>query len=653
MRCFFLLLLLVLLLHSSSAVRIPIYGKQFVKLYVGNPGKTITFRLRHDLNQSYIYDAQPQQYSDTYTSDSDVVYFNDRYIRLKFFYGIVEPDQRLSTATNIPYGGVLALGSGSDIWTYWPSFTRSKFVLTLGGDLDCLDCAAGAKALQYTLEDPITAETECGLSAETEDAVVYPLELRISDDYTYLPATLFTTLDVKPRQQLSIVRIDNTAPQCPVADSSLESAANRQIVLSVDSDVNFIYTPYNSKENLLRISETNIQQPVTGIAIGVIMLMEDAVLYVDFVTRKASVVKAFYSYPRTPFHVATFIPFIAVLLTLWWFVETHPMFVQWTKELFFRFAVILPISKLRTARSFAEQSNDNEATNLRQRRKLVEAAAASIIKSPSSDTSEIRAKAWTTQFKRQYIQAFSSIDWETVAQLLSLTRLLVLATVFVAVFGLESHRFVYRTMSWLSIDPAFGTVLFYILIVQLFVFSALVTESFTLRYPAAANALVQYMLFMCVWVAQLHERDTNLLDQFISLIVCTAAVTRLLEWVFWNAIRGPDWVYEKTVALNDLENGLGNSQSELTGGRAMLIYLWIFVFLPFGITLLIVGNVLPLVEFLWPGSPVRLSIAWFYVLTAVIFMALVNVSNLSLSVYRSLKDRYVQEWEAYKKQKTN
>lgn len=712
---------------NTPLVRIPIYGLQYVKLHVGDPGRTRTLRLRHDLNESYLYELQPEDFSDTFTDppdQSEIFYFSNVYVRLRVVYGWerFEPDRRLATAGTVKYHGSLGLGLGSDVWKHWTSFTRSKYTLTLGGTIDTLDIHG--TVIDYDLQQtdifPITPE--CGLSAGLEASagsvqtypplsfpplasIIYPLQLRPFEDYTYLPAALYTALQNKPdmTMHMHIARIDRLAPQCPVPDPTLVSPSAMatgnfppSIELKISPRTSIVPTPFHSQESLLRISETDVTTPTNGIAIGILTLVYDSVLHIDYVLQQAVVGRGFYTYPRMGNDVVTLLPLIIILVWLWMVFETHPMLSQWTKELLFRLRDALPVQQRRTTRIDARRrqlisGNAHYDNGIRKRRPIGDVlsaesgmvymlgqmdgerqaamTAAAVAVAGGDRTSQQQqqqprpllrnssnsgAKNYNDRiaFRKRFLELYSAFDQRTVEVLLHIVRIIVFFSVYMLVFGFDASRFLERTMRSIDIPSSVGAIFFYISIVLVVLLSALVNQEFLRRYPSAGVMALEFTLLLCAWLWTLIDRDTNLLDQLTSVVILTVAAIRLVEWIVWIQLRGPDWVAEPMPKLTkDIESNSPLSQPvapRLVGERALLGYVWVLFLVPFSWLLLALGNVMPFFEFLWPTSPVLIVSTIFYVIVAVIFIAYANVINIYLQLYYSILERLVQEWERAK-----
>ena len=372
-------------------------------------------------------------------------------------------------------------------------------------------------------------------------------------------------------------------------------------------------TPYNSRENIIRITETNLLNPLYGVSIGRITLLEDAVLYVDMATQRAIISRVYDSFPRllsssvsSTADNLSLLSFVSILVWVWFYLETHPMLFQWTKERCFALLRLLPATKKRSGKV-------NNAI-------LCERA-----------------------FVKRFAELYAAIDSAALSIVIHMTRLLVFWSCYIALAGYETWRFVGRITLSIDTSAVVGHVMFYSLIGSILVLTALVNENFVRRYPGASVSFLHFSLLITVWLNLLSEANVNnVVDMLISLSISTLALVRLMEWPFWLIFRMPDWPVK---TKSNVESATIAMPSPL---KSAVLFFVCTLFIPGASTFLIVCNVLPTIDLLWPKSPVRVIAALFYFITVPLCMAFSNVARLFLIMHRDTTEKLIRTWESFK-----
>lgn len=120
-----------------APTRLTLSDGEYVSMVVGNPGKTLTFRVDFFSDHIMFFTALSQQ-SQTYNDIDGVrgseIFYVGRY-KLRFPFTLEanpeNPNSALYHATD--HAGVIGLGEHSPLWRYWHNFTVSPDTLILGG----------------------------------------------------------------------------------------------------------------------------------------------------------------------------------------------------------------------------------------------------------------------------------------------------------------------------------------------------------------------------------------------------------------------------------------------------------------------------------------------------------------------------------------
>jgi hypothetical protein len=301
--------------------------------------------------------------------------------------------------------------------------------------------------------------------------------------------------------------------------------------------------------------------------------------------------------------------FLSILVWVWHYLETHPMLSQWTKE-----------------RCFA----------------LIRFVAPRLPKSRQSSVAALNERA----FVKRLLELYSAIDTTAFGVVVHMSRLLTFWTCYISLAGFRSWRFVERITRSAGMDSAVGTAMFYTVIATTLVITALMNPNFVRRYPGAAFSLMHFALLNTVWLNFLSESNVNhIVDVLISLAVSTMALVHLLEWPFWLVFRLPDW----SASTGDVESNKNQQQQQRPPPFATAVFLFVCIlFIPAASTFLIVCNVLPTIDLIWPTSAVRVPAALFYFVAVPVCMAFCNVTRIFINMHRETTDKLIKAWEKLK-----
>lgn len=145
-------------LPARDVQTIPIHYNHIVTLMVGqHEGRWVRFRMRWDLDQSYLFVA-PSSFSNTWRSlaipdeydqprVSDLISIGSAVRRIPFVVGLAPGDQR-ETSDGVTYEGVLGLGPASALWHSWQAHTYQSSELTLGKAMPHRKSAPGSASIR-------------------------------------------------------------------------------------------------------------------------------------------------------------------------------------------------------------------------------------------------------------------------------------------------------------------------------------------------------------------------------------------------------------------------------------------------------------------------------------------------------------------------
>lgn len=553
-------------------IRIPLYQRQYVQLKVGIPGRVLTLRLRWDLSTNYLYDS-PYSYSNTFGAEGSDLFFlapDIPPVRLPVVYS-QEPSQLLSphlpyynglrqdTSGGVTYNGVLGMGPDSYIWRYWTSYTLSKFTLVMGG-FDDVDTLSGG----VTISSSTGFETFIHCLGEENGTL--PLDFKPEEEFTYIPIRIFPEIYHMLFETKDHRISDNIYP----VFANHTRAGEAQLVFWMSSTSSVIMTSFGGPEMALRISEREGKNQ-SQITLGRIHLLEDFVYFHDKVTGKEIVQEVFDTYPATQENQAAegFLALLALALWCWWSLEVVSMVYQWTAYGIFprvrhlcnelRNANVSWISSVK--KKYAEQvkkTNSAAGTEKHIGALLFEGKLpGDCTTSPSIRTKEAR------------ILNTGPVDWTMLSCILFLTRLICFWTAYLAIFGFKSVRFAEHLAKIAYLDPMWGQVCYYGLLVLVMGIPLVVNTFFIRRYTFAGCVLIQISLLAAVWINRLPETTSLFFSLAVNLIFSSLITIRVFEWLAWCAFRGADSALTANVTdVNEYpsERDLSNT-SITTAGR--------------------------------------------------------------------------------------
>lgn len=535
-------------------VRIPLYQRQYILVKVGIPGRVLTLRLRWDLSSSYLYDS-PYTYSSSFSADgSDLFFLSEELppIRLPVVYS-QEPSQLLSpylpfynglrqdTSGGVTYNGVLGMGPASFIWRYWTEYTISKYTLTLGGydELDTL-----TRGIDISSGTGFKMEISC---LPPENGTL-PLDFTVEEEFTYIPVNIFPeihTMLFKTKEH----RISNEI--YPVqGNGSRIGSKHIQFWLSSASSV--IVSSFGAPEMALRIAEREGKNN-SQITLGRLHTTEDFVYYRNMLTGNETVELVFDTFPSTPDGNASdgFLSMLVLIMWCVWSLEMVAMIYQWTVYgIFPRLRNLC--SELRNRdvtwiSAIKKKIYTQRKAQLTAEKQKPIGVQALVTPFPSGPESPPPAGAPVVSTTRHYHNPFDAyalnrgpVDWTMVACMLFLTRMLCFWTVYCAIWGFNSMRFVEHIAKFAYLDPLWGRVGYWATISFVIIVPLVVNLFFIRRYTHAGTNLTQMALIAAIWINRLPETTSLFFSLSVNIIWSTLFFFRALEWIFWVSLRGGD-----------------------------------------------------------------------------------------------------------------
>ena len=567
-----------------------------------------------------------------------------------------------------------------------------------------------------------------------EKTLIYPLYIDLSQDYTYIPQKILFDLKHKggPNQEsLLVAAVNGDACDC-------KGSCNRNTTTTWISLLsNFFVNPYGSVNNLIEISETKKSYPSsisslgtqenenTVIILGRIMSLEWFVISVDLTEGRASISPVFDAFPRIKTHPETIIVLLCLLLSVWWHLETHPLSYQWAREVFSKRANIVALVASLTQKAIrmnkqrydVTRHHTNNNTNIssnyttnngqytevrfrgQQPQNNTHLAAAAAAATPR-DKPEIELEKNIESEATFIVQPYRSFDSESIRTVIWLARIIVLVTIYLAIWGLDSSRFLERKFKIIHLAPVWALLLHRVLLVFMGFISCIVTSSFMKRYPYTGMIFVDLSLLLCVWLNRLPAVCTNETSFGTFLLLGILICTKATEWLISTYIRGCEWLnanylleqygyvlkklqdeYNAAVALQ-IEQGHGTNNiannplairiSDLradlmsTARQARLLvnhsvanrsvswkvfFVWFCLILPLIWSFFFFANLLPTLEFFFPLNPIQVELAWLFMWCVVVYFAFSKsirlLVHLLIETVLKLKKKNLQQMQSY------
>ncbi len=276
----------------AKPIALAVEDNQYVQLPTGNPGKFNKYRLDHNLNITYLYDF-PTSYSQTHNDYSELLYFGDVKIRLPVCYGL-PPTNYDARLYGIKHDGVLALGSGSDIWKYWHVATISSSRVDLGRfNLNSYVTSSPGILLKYSESLPCTVGNKS-----------YSIRFDPRQDISLFPHELFhqKTFDVLHSYDITYCEKWCERMRFPLSGISSVCLGNKgetsfdhlSLLLSV-SDID--YSSSTQTKHVVPISKINTIRP-QEIVLGR-LFMDKMVIHIDRISESMIITPSFSRFRET------------------------------------------------------------------------------------------------------------------------------------------------------------------------------------------------------------------------------------------------------------------------------------------------------------------------------------------------------------------